>query len=70
MELALNALKAGRAPGSDGIPAEVFQAGRCDMANLLLQLVRLCFNSGIVPQDLKDSEIVTLYKNKEECSPY
>ena len=68
VELTVSAVKAGRAPGTDGIPAGVFKAGERDMTNLFLQLAWLCFNSGIVPQDLRESEIVTLYKNKGECS--
>ena len=43
-----NALEAGRDPGLNGIPAGVLKAEECNIVNLLLQVIHLCFNSGIV----------------------
>jgi len=66
---AIKSLKCGKAPGKDGIPPEVIKASK-DSALLqhLHKLLCACWDEGSVPQDMRDSVIVTLYKNKGERS--
>lgn len=59
----------GKAPGIDGIPPEVIRASKD--SSLLIHLHHLqylCWNEKKVPQDMRDSKIITLYKNKGERS--
>ena len=49
---AIKKLKCGKAPGIDGLPAEVYSAGG-DVAKQRTSLFMLCREKGIVPQDLK-----------------
>ena len=70
---AIDRLPQGKAPGMDGIPAEVVQvAGEPFMENLH-ELLLKCWRDGEVPQDMRDAKIVTLYKNKgdkSDCNNY
>ena len=65
---AINSLPARKAPGKDGISAEIIKAARGHLAPHLLDLLQQCWKEGRVPQDMKDSVIVTLYKNKGDRS--
>ena len=66
---AIDALSIGKAPGSDGIPPEVIKAGKnSSLINKLHQLLTKCWHEKRVPQDMRDSKIITLYKNKGERS--
>jgi hypothetical protein len=56
----------GKAAGSDGIPAELLQAGLEPLANHFHYLIGSCWASKNVPQDFKDTKITILYKNKGE----
>ena len=70
---AIDALPSGKAPGADGIPPEVIKAGKPVLLHPLHELLRLCWKEGEVPQDMRDSKIVTLYKNKgdrSDCNNY
>ncbi len=62
---AIDSLARGKAPGSDGIPPEVIKA---DQKSVLLdrlhELLLQCWEVGTVPQDMRDANIITLYKNK------
>ena len=50
---AIRQMKPGKSPGSDGIPAEIYQHGG-EVANSRLQdLFTSCWEQGILPQDLK-----------------
>ena len=65
-------LKVGKSPGIDGIP-EVFQHGGEAVLDKLQDLFTNCWEKRILPQDLRDAVIVSLYKNKGEkpdCSNY
>ena len=53
----------GKAPGKDGIPPELIKIAVGPLADHLLDLLQ-CWIEGKVPQDMKDSVIVTIYKNK------
>ena len=65
---AIDCLSTGKAPGEDGIPAEVIKRGKDALLGGLLELLRLCWREGSVPKDMCDAKIVTLYKNKGDCS--
>ena len=69
---AIDALAPGKAPGKDGIPAEILQCGKPALIKPLHHLLCQCWEEGVV-QDMKDSKIITLYKNKGEradCNNY
>ena len=57
-------LTSGKAPGSDGIPPDIFKHGGTAIAEELLKLFTMIWNEGGVPQDFKDADLVHLYKNK------
>ena len=66
-------LKVGKSPGTDGIPAEVYQHGGEAVLDKLQDLFTNCWEKGTLSQDLRDAVIVFLYKNKGEksdCSNY
>lgn len=61
---------AGKAPGPDGIPPEVYKCGGDHMAVTLTKLFRVFWIKGEVPQELKDASIIHLYKrkgNRSQC---
>ena len=61
-------LKVDKSPGIDGIPAEVFQHGGEAVLDKLQDLFANCWEKGTLPQDLRDTVIVSLYKNKGDKS--
>ena len=61
---AISSLSNGKAPGSDGIPAEVFANGGPLLTEKLLELFQLMWNGDELPQSFKDPSITHLYKNK------
>ncbi|CAH1266638.1 Hypp3464 [Branchiostoma lanceolatum] len=66
-------MKCHKAPGVDGVPAEVYKLGSDTLLTVLTDLFRDCWERGVVPQDFRDAVIVSLYKNKGEksaCSNY
>ncbi|KAI8499112.1 hypothetical protein Bbelb_228760 [Branchiostoma belcheri] len=73
VEAAISKLKCHKAPGVDGVPAEVYKLGGASLLERLTGLFATCWERGVVPQDLRDAIIVSLYKNKGEksdCSNY
>ena len=60
----IDRLPAGKAPGKDCIPAEVIKSGKSVLLVTLYKLLIQCWREGSVPQDMRDANIVTLYKNK------
>ena len=56
-----------KGPGIDGILADIFKCGKNILSKQLHSLLR-CSETGPLPQDLQDSNIVTLYKNKGDRS--
>ena len=62
--LAINKMKNGKAPGNDGIPAEIFKHGGDLLTDRLYQLIVMSWQQGIVPQGFKDVSIVPIFKNK------
>ena len=70
---AIDSLAHGKAPGGDGIPAEVLQCAKPTLMHHLHTLLCQCWEEGLVPQDWRDANIVTLYKNKgdrSDCNNY
>ena len=73
MREALDSLATGKAPGKDGIPAEVLKCCKGTLTAELHKILCLCWSEGAVPQDMRDANIVTLYKNKgdrSDCNSY
>ncbi len=71
---AIDSLACGKAPGSDGIPPEVIKTGQKSvLLDRLHELLLQCWEEGTVPQDMRDANIITLYKNKgdrSDCNNY
>ena len=70
---AIDHLRNGKAPGNDGIPAEVLKHGQPALLKPLHELICDCWERGHIPQDMRDAKIVTLYKNKgdrSDCNNY
>ena len=66
---AIGQLQTGKAPGPDGTPPEIFKAGGEALTEQLVNLFQLPWERGEVPKDLKDANIIHLYKNKGEKPP-
>ena len=56
---ALDNLACGKAPGSDPIPAEVLKSGKPDLLKHPHELLCLCWEESHIPQDMRDTNIVT-----------
>ena len=63
---AIDRLPSGKTPGKDGILAEVIKSSKSTLLVPLHKLLTQCWKEGSVPQDMKDSNIITLYKG--DCS--
>lgn len=73
VEKAVKQLKAKKAPGEDGIPAEVYKLCDPHVLDHLLAVFEKIWEEEVVPQDLKDATIVNIYKNKGDrtvCGNY
>ena len=72
MARAIACLKDGKAPGGDGIPAEVWKHGGDNLFCRLHQLITNAWKVGSVPQAWKDASIVTIYKkgDRTDCGNY
>ena len=68
LDKAIKATKSGKAPGLDGIPADIFKYGGAEQRDQLLSLYNACLDKGELPQDFKDALIVTIYKKKGDRS--
>ena len=62
MAKAIACLKNGKAPGGDGIPAEVGKHGGDYLFSRLHQLITNAWEMGSVSQAWKDASIVSIYK--------
>ena len=70
---AIHGLKSNKSPGADGIPPEVLKSGGLPMIKEVHRLITTCWSERCIPQDLKDANIITLYKNKgdrSDCNNY
>ena len=54
--------------GKDCIAAEVIKNGKSNLLVLFHKLLTQCWKEGSVPQDIRDANIITLYKNKGDHS--
>ena len=72
MARAIAGLKDGKAPGVDGIPADVWKHGGDDLYSRLHQLITNAWEVGYVPQAWKDASIVTIYQkgDRTDCGNY
>ena len=72
MVRAIAGLKGGKAPGGDGIPAEVWKYGGNNLFSRLHQLIANAWEVGSIPQAWKDASIVTIHKkgDRTECWNY
>ena len=61
---ALDSLAFGKAPGKDGIPTEILKCCKETLITKLHEILCLCWSEDKVPQDMRDANSVTLYKNK------
>jgi hypothetical protein len=69
---ALDTLSPGKVSGKDGIP-EVLKCVKGILIKDLHEIFCQCYREGTVPQDMRDANIVTLYKNKgdrSDCNNY
>ena len=69
----IKTLSAGKAPGSDGIPAEILKAGGGVLAQHLSNLFNLIWTQEVIPRELRDATIVRIYKRKgsrSQCDNY
>ena len=69
---AINNMKLGKAPGPDGIAAEMLKAGGPVLQKALLKLMNSILETEQLPDGLEVSEIITLYKkgDRADCSNY
>ena len=61
---AIKQLQAGKAPGPDGIPPEIYKEVGDAVQVKLNELLQQFWEESSVPQDFKDANIIHLYKNK------
>ena len=67
---ATDKLPSGKAAGKDGIPAEIIKSGKSSLLAPLHKLLTQCWRKG---SDMKDANIITLFKNKgdrHDCNNY
>ena len=67
-EKAIDQLQTGKAPGADGIPPEIYKMGGLALVEHLTGIFESFWRKGELPQDLKDANIIHLYKNKGDKS--
>lgn len=71
---AIDSLSCRKAPGSDGIRPEVVKTAKeSSLLRHLHELLVQCWEEGTIPQDMRDANIITLYKNKgdrRDCNNY
>jgi hypothetical protein len=70
---AVSEMRNGKAPGSDGIPAEIYKHGGDALLHRLHALFKVVWQDEEVPQEFKDAAIVPIYKKKgdrSDCGNY
>ncbi len=73
LEEAISTMKNNKAAGPDGIPAEIFKYGGQMLHEQIHQLLVNIWTNEVLPEDLRDAVIVTIYKRKgdrSECGNY
>ena len=67
---AVKQMSIGKAPGPDAIPAEIYKEGGPAIISKLTELFQSMWHKGEVPQQLKDANVVHIYKrkgNRQSC---
>ncbi|CAE1327771.1 unnamed protein product [Acanthosepion pharaonis] len=70
---AIDCLSCWRGAGRDGIPSEVLKSGKPALLRPLHELLCLCWEKDHVTRDMRNANIVILYKNKgdrSDCNNY
>ena len=65
--------ESGKAPGNDGIPPDLIKHCKTTLLLPLHEVLFQCWQEGAVPQDMRDSKSITVYKNKgqrNDCNNY
>ena len=62
VEMAIEKLKRHKSPGIDQVPAELYKAGGRTIGCEILKLIFSILNKMELPEVLKDSKIVPIYK--------
>ena len=72
MARAIAGVKYGKAPGGDGIPAEIGKHGGDNIFSRLHQLITNAWEVGFVPQVWRDASIVAIFKkgDRTDCGNY
>ena len=73
IDKAILSLSNNRAPGEDGLPAEIFKHGGMELRNEIHRLFLKIWDEEKVPTELKNAKIVSIYKNKgsrSDCNNY
>ena len=61
---AIDKLPSGKAARKDGIPAKIIESGKSSLLVPLHKLITQCWKKGSVPQDMKEANVIALFKNK------
>ncbi len=61
---ALQQTTSGKAPGGDGLPADIYKRGGMALVEKLTSLYQVIWRKGEVPKVFKDASIVHIYKRK------
>ena len=72
-EVALKGMKYGKAMGPDGIPVEVWKSLGEGGVDMLLDLLQKIFDQEKMPEEWRDSVIVSIFKEKgdiQDCGNY
>ena len=69
---AVKILSEGKAPGPDGIPAEIWKCGGEKLIDQLHKIILRAWQEENVPQEWKDANLVTIFKkgDRTECGNY
>ena len=70
---AIERLKVGKAPGIDGITAEMLKYGGDEVVEWMLHICNLAWKQGVVPEEWMKAIIIPIYKgkgNRDMCSSY
>ncbi|KAL6484915.1 hypothetical protein MHYP_G00069600 [Metynnis hypsauchen] len=73
VEKAIQQSSSGKAPGMDGIPAEIYKAAGEGTLKTFHSIINCIWENEDVPQEFRDATIVSLYKNKgskSDCGNY
>ena len=72
VELAIGKLKYHKSPGIDQIPAELIKAGGRTICSAIHKLIISIWNKEELPEEWKESIIVSIYKkgDKTDCNNY